>query len=151
MLVIGSQAFAQDLSAQLLQVTPTVTLAGALIDEAPDLLREQDVLVVDLRTPAEGIETERAALEEAGVAYVNLPISANTFDASKVSEFADLLADHPESSVIVHCASGNRAGLLWGAYQIEQGKPADQALESVRPIATNEFIQSAILDYPSKN
>lgn len=89
--------------------------------------------VIDLRTPGERQDRdERAEVEAAGMRYVALPIAGRegvTEDNAKA--LADLIAA-ARGPVLVHCASGNRAGGLLALALAAQGMPAAQALETGR-------------------
>jgi uncharacterized protein (TIGR01244 family) len=89
--------------------------------------------VINLCPPSEALDYDEAALvAELGMHYVNIPVAG---PADLTVRNADLLAaamaeagaDH---QVLLHCASGNRAGALLAlkAYCVDQLPPA-QALE----------------------
>lgn len=137
----------EPLSAATLQVTPEVTLAGALSPMAAKLLAAGNTLVVDLRGDDEGADAEARALVLAGVDYVQLPQTAKPPATRDVDFLRDLLAANAHRPVVIHCRSGNRAGLLWGAYRLDQGGALPDVLEEVAPIATSQVIRQAIADY----
>ena len=89
--------------------------------------------VIDLRTPGELKDRdERAEVEAAGMRYVALPIAGHegvTEDNAKTLVDMIAAADGP---VLVHCASGNRAGGLLALALAAQGMPAAAALEAGR-------------------
>lgn len=89
--------------------------------------------VINLRTPGEMKDRdERAEVEAAGMRYVALPIAGHegvTGDNAKA--LADLIAA-AHGPVLVHCASGNRAGGLLALALAAQGMPAAAALETGR-------------------
>ena len=134
-------------SQQTLRVTPEVTLAGALAPEAIQTLAASDALVVDLRGAEEGSAVEARAMALAGVDYVHLPQTAQPPAVGDVEFFRDLLAVNGGRPVVVHCRSGNRAGLLWGAYRLQQGAALPDVLTEVESIATSKVIRQAIADY----
>ncbi len=134
-------------SAQSLQVSDQVTLAGSLRSGAVEELAARNALVVDLRGTSEGADVEARDLALAGVTYVHLPQSAAPPPAQDVAFLRDLLAVNGDRPVIIHCSSGNRAGLLWGAYRLEQGRALPDVLAEVAPIATRAAIQEAIAQY----
>jgi len=75
--------------------------------------------VIDLRGPAEprGFD-EAAAVRDAGLDYVNLPVvgggvADQTFDA-----FRALMRDPARRPVVVHCGSASRVGILLLPYFI---------------------------------
>ena len=140
----------QAVSEQTLQVAPEVTLAGTLAPEAAQTLAASNALVVDLRGTSEGADSEARAMALAGVDYVHLPQTAQPPALGDVEFFRDLLAVNGDRPVVVHCRSGNRAALLWGAYRLDQGVALPEVLAEVGPIATSEVIRQAIVDYAQR-
>ncbi len=134
-------------SAYELQVSDRVTLAGLLEAQAVPQLQDQGAVVVDLRTAEEGVAEEAEQLDRAGITYYNLPIGRDGLSADTREMFATLLEDHPGQPVLVHCRSGNRAGLLWATHLMDQGKTAEEALAVVDKIVTSDEIRGAIKDY----
>lgn len=89
--------------------------------------------VINLRTSGEMKDRdERAEVEAAGMRYVALPIAGHegvTEDNAKT--LVDVIAN-AHGPVLVHCASGNRAGGLLALALAAQGMPAAAALETGR-------------------
>jgi uncharacterized protein (TIGR01244 family) len=89
--------------------------------------------VIDLRTQGELKDRdERAEVEAAGLRYVALPIAGHagvTPDNARV--LSALLAD-AHGPVLVHCASGNRAGGLLALALAARGMAPADALEAGR-------------------
>lgn len=98
--------------------------------------------VIDLRTEAEdrGFD-EPAAVQAAGMKYINLPINAQSIGPEAFSRFFELL-ETAERPVLVHCASSNRVGAAYAAYlgarkelaieeAIERGKQAGLKSEAL--------------------
>jgi uncharacterized protein (TIGR01244 family) len=135
------------LAKQTLQVGPGVTLAGALLPDAVRHLAATGALVLDLRGASEGADTEARAMALAGVDYVHLPQTAAPPAPADVAFLRDLLAVNNHRGVVIHCASGNRAALLWGAYRLDQGAALPDVLEQVRPIATKQATRQGIATY----
>ncbi|MGV6493517.1 beta-lactamase hydrolase domain-containing protein [Stenotrophomonas rhizophila] len=86
--------------------------------------------VIDLRQPEEdrGFD-ETAAAERLGLRYVRIPVAgaAGLTEANARALHAAL--ENSQGPVLVHCASGNRAGALLALLQARQGASLDQALE----------------------
>ena len=139
------------LSTNELRVGERVTLAGALKTDAVDTLRHEDAVVVDLRHADEGTSTERNRLADAGVTYYHLPMGGAAPEPATVATLAALLNDHPEQPLVIHCASGNRAGLLWASYLIDTGTSVEDALQAVAPIAVRASIRESIREYAIAN
>lgn len=137
----GSDEGAQALSysSYLSEVDDGVMLAGSLDLDALRASHEGAVEIIDLRTEPEGTLDEAAQAETLGLKYTNIPVSSATVDPAQVDALrVALSAADPESLVIVHCASGNRAGMLWGAAQLANGIPLAIVQEKVATIMTKQ-------------
>ena len=68
-------------------------------------------LVINLQPDDELSFDERAAVEGAGMAYEQLPISgANDLKQLKILAFDNILRQYHGKKIVMHCGSGNRAG-----------------------------------------
>ena len=125
------------LSKRLLTLDNGIVLAGAL---SPEVLATADTLtIVDLRTPAEGTAEEAEAASAAGHSYYNLPVPGAVVQADTVAALKKILDDPDRSSpVVVHCASGNRAALLYGAVALERGEPLEVVQAELEPLLTSQ-------------
>jgi protein tyrosine phosphatase (PTP) superfamily phosphohydrolase (DUF442 family) len=137
-------------SEYVLQVSDRVTLAGLLNEAAIDDLSAQGALVIDLRTAEEGIDVEQQKLSDAKVTYAHLPMGRKPLPVATVAALNVLLTDHSDQDVVIHCASGNRAGLLWAAHLLDAGTPLEDALATVADIATKTSTTDAIRAYAKK-
>jgi uncharacterized protein (TIGR01244 family) len=79
-------------------------------------------IVMDLRTEAEGAAAEREAVTEAGLRYVSVPVTPESFRRTDVDAVAKVLYDPRRGAVLLHCVSGNRAGGMWTALQVTRGR-----------------------------
>jgi len=138
---------ADPLSSTLLPVTDNVTLAGKLAPDAAAQLRGTDTVVIDLRTPAEGTADESHAMWRNGVTYINLPTTGQTPARSEVELFDAIVAVNSGRPILVHCASGNRAGMIWAAHLLDTGASLASAKHAVAKVATKAPIQAAIDGY----
>lgn len=140
---------ATPLATPSLRVTDSVTLAGALTDE---LIATQNdtVLVIDLRTKEEGAEVEARQMSAANINYVNIPVGRAALDRKTVDRFSKLIRDNSHQKIVVHCSSGNRAGLMWAAHLINQGAGVTEAEGLVAPIVTKEPARQAIVEYAGR-
>lgn len=100
--------------------TPDATALAALAASGGSL-------VIDLRTPPEG--TGEVAFEAArlGLDYVNLPVGNEAASQQVLERFAGLVAG-TDGEVLVHCASGNRAGEVLARWLMAQGATREEAL-----------------------
>lgn len=126
-------------SEYLSEVDENVYLAGTLDLDALRSVKEGSIQIIDLRTAPEGTQEEAAAAAALGLDYANIPVSSATVDPAQVDALRAALAGvDPETLVVVHCASGNRAGLLWGAVQLADGVPLDKVRAEVSPVLTKQ-------------
>lgn len=79
-------------------------------------------VVIDLRTEAEGADAERAAVTAAGLRYVSVPVTPESFRRAHVEAVAWVLYDPRRGAVLLHCVSGNRVGGMWTALQVTRGR-----------------------------
>ena len=133
------------------EVGENLVLAGELDLQALRAAHDGGILVVDLRTEKEGAPEEAAAAQALGLAYTNIPVSSAEIDASQVSALQQALdGASADDLVVVHCRSGNRAGLLWGATQLEAGVPIGEVHERVSGIVTMEPISQGLEAYAKR-
>ncbi|WP_295798250.1 protein tyrosine phosphatase family protein [uncultured Microbulbifer sp.] len=88
--------------------------------------------IVDLRTPEEGVAQEKAAVEAAGMRYLNLPVDKGVPSEQVIAGLSAVLADNSAAPVLVHCGSGNRVGTAWAIYRAQSGVPLEIAIEEGR-------------------
>lgn len=139
-----------DASDSTLEVAPKITLAGSLNEQASQLIKRSNAVVIDLRHPDEGIDLESEQMRSLNVPYYNLPISPSTLDRTTVNQFAALLDEYSGRPIVVHCQSGNRAGLLWAALLKERGMSAVDASSAVYDIVTKPAVHQAIQQYEAE-
>ena len=73
--------------------------------------------IVNLRTAGErgALENEDALVQSLGMNYVVLPIrGGQTYNEHSAKRLAEILAEPSALPAMVHCASGNRVGILFG-------------------------------------
>lgn len=123
-----------------------VLVAGALLPDAFANLAP-DTRVIDLRTTAEGTPAVAERARELGVDYHNVPVAGSVIDADVVAAVSRLLADAEGRPVLLHCASGNRSGMIWGAVQVDAGRPLTDVLEDLAPLPMRSSMLDALADY----
>jgi uncharacterized protein (TIGR01244 family) len=151
-LLLATPAHAEQtpLSDTLDAVSDNVTLAGALSADAASQLHGTATVVIDLRTAAEGTTEESHALWRAGVTYINLPTTGAVPNPADVELFDAIVAANAGRPILVHCASGNRAGLMWAAHLLDGGASLAQAEEVVKTVVTKAPIGAAIAGYAAR-
>ena len=95
--------------------------------------------IVNLRSPTEmqriGFDEEKL-IAELGIKYVYLPVRGDAqfpYTPETLAKFTETLKT-AEGKVLLHCAVAWRASHLWGAYLIQAGVPAADALHHARAI-----------------
>lgn len=121
--VVCSAAPAADMSV-LVGATPD---AEALAAHA----RAGGTLVIDLRTPSEGLAEEAVRAASLGLEYVNLPVG-RAAASQVVIERVDRLIAEADGAVLLHCGSGNRAGEVLARHLLRRGVPRAEALDRAR-------------------
>jgi len=71
------------------------------------------------------------AIETADMAYINIPITIDGIDESQLEAFKQAIAQ-ASPPILLHCATGNRAGAMWASYQLSEGIPLEIALKDGR-------------------
>ncbi len=85
--------------------------------------------VIDLRTDREeGVADERAALAAAGLRYVSVPLTSDSFSSADVDRVAAVLGEAQAAPVLLHCHSSNRVGGVMAVLSHREGQTLDEAL-----------------------
>jgi uncharacterized protein (TIGR01244 family) len=114
---------------------PDLAAAGQPTEEGLRRLRELGFrVVVDLRAPSEGTAAEEAAVKTAGLRYVSVPVTPETFRREDVEAVARILDERGRGPVLLHCATGNRVGGVWTVLQVTKGVPYEDAEAEGRKI-----------------
>ncbi|SDH63582.1 beta-lactamase hydrolase domain-containing protein [Nitrosomonas sp. Nm132] len=114
------------------RATTQVATAGILSEGGVQELAGQGFrTIIDLRTEAEGILAEKLAVEAAGMRYINIPITSAGINDEQLVTFTGAI-EQAATPVLLHCASGNRAGAMWTAYRLSKGVAPDIAFEEGR-------------------
>ena len=121
-------------SVALLQPLPGLYTAGQPAASDWAAIKARGVrTVVNLRAPGELKDRDEAAeVRAAGLRYVEIPVSGaeGINPANARALHAALAPAHGGGGVLVHCASGNRAGALLALEQRDfDGVAAERALE----------------------
>ena len=109
--------------------------AGAM----PELKQMGFRTVVSLLTPEEGLSDEREAAGDAGRGFHGISVSGGPPTADQVDEFARIVSEQGNYPILMHCASGNRAGAMWALYRHQVGVPAEIALEEGRAVGLDSL------------
>jgi protein tyrosine phosphatase (PTP) superfamily phosphohydrolase (DUF442 family) len=129
------------------EVAPGIVLAGGLHPDALDRLQPGETLMIDLRTPSEGAVDGAAEAERRAIGYLNVPVNGAEFGSAQLDAVAEALARAGSRTVVLHCATGNRAGMIWGAVQLRHGVPLDTVLADLAPVVTRDSVRDALAAY----
>src|SRR5262249_19037191 len=110
------------------RVRPNVATAGQPSAQAIAQLKALGFkTVINLRTEREGAKPEQQTVEKAGLRYVWVPVTGESFSSGDVSRVASVVDDEAAGPVLLHCTVANRAGGMWAAVLAARGKPLDEA------------------------
>ncbi len=92
--------------------------------------------VITLRTPEELEWDERAALESAGIEFVEIPIrDAASMTDEVLDQVRNQLTASRSTTTLLHCASSNRVGAAWLAWRVlDEGVPLETAVAEARVV-----------------
>ena len=126
--------------ARFARVGDDMYIGGQPTEKALRELKAQGVTtVINLRSPEEMYRIpfdEARLVNELGMKYVYIPMRGTAefpYSPDGLKKFTDAMAA-ADGKVLLHCTIAWRASHMWGAYLIQQGVPADQALTHVRAI-----------------
>ncbi len=120
--------------------------------ETFDIAREKGIeLVINLRDHREVTWDEKKAVNQAGLNYYNLPISASgeSFDPDIINQISELVQQHKDKKILMHCSSGNRAS-AWLAIHManDHNMQSDAAISLAKKVGlTSPVITQRILRY----
>jgi protein tyrosine phosphatase (PTP) superfamily phosphohydrolase (DUF442 family) len=109
--------------------------------------------VINLRTTEEGdFEWEATAVQDLGGTYLSCPLSSNAI-SNGLDLFRTLMSSLPPTAkVLVHCASGNRAGgALFAFWTLNKAMPVEEALvlakrAGLRSSSTESAVKAYVTD-----
>jgi uncharacterized protein (TIGR01244 family) len=116
-------------------VAPGVAAAGQPSRETLAKLKELGFgTVITLRTAKEApvVAEERKIVEDQGLRYVAVPVTAETFSLADVDGVRKALDEAGGTPVLLHCASSNRVGAVWGVIARERGASAGEAEDEAK-------------------
>jgi uncharacterized protein (TIGR01244 family) len=117
------------------RIRPTLAGGGQPSAEALARLKAMGFkTVINLRTEQEGAKDEQEAVEKAGLRYVWVPMTAESFSAADVTRVASVVDDESAGPVLLHCRSANRVGAMWAALEAAKGKPLEEAEAAGRAV-----------------
>ena len=167
LLALAFTLVAQDAPAQapppdirnFLQVTPEFCTGAQPRPEHFEMLKRRGVkTVLNLRTPGEHrAEEEQAAVEAAGMKYVNIPVSYRNPTDADVDAFLKVTDDPANRPMFVHCTLAIRVGAFWLIRRVvRDGMTWDAALDEATKVGLVEaphlveFARAYLAAHPPK-
>jgi uncharacterized protein (TIGR01244 family) len=135
------------------QVETTVACAGATTPESLAEIKKMGFhSVINLRMatePGAKIDEEAAAAKAAGINFIHLPFDERTADSSVIDQFLKAVADPQNQPAFIHCASGNRAAMMWFIKRVMVDKwDVERASEEAEQLGmTKSSLKTLALNY----
>jgi uncharacterized protein (TIGR01244 family) len=115
------------------RLSPSLAVSGKPSKEALASLRAAGfTTAIDLRQPAEGVPSAKAAVEAQGLTFVSVPVSPDTFSLDDVLKVEAVLKDQKAAPVLLYCASSNRVGAVIAVVEARRGRSKDEAMAAGR-------------------
>jgi uncharacterized protein (TIGR01244 family) len=142
-----------------LQVTPDFCTGGQPRPEHFADLKSKGVkAVLNLRTPGEHrADEEKAAVEQAGLTYFNIPVVYREPSDAQVDEFLKITDDPENRPMFIHCTAAIRVGAFWLIRRVQRnGMSWDAALEEARKVGLvnaphlEQFAKQYLEKHPAK-
>jgi uncharacterized protein (TIGR01244 family) len=102
--------------------------------------------VINLRPVGEApvVAEEKTIVEAQGLRYVSVPVTPATFSAEDVESVRKVLEDPGTGPVLLHCASANRVGAVWGILVRQRGRTLEEAeAEAAKAGLSSEAMKEA--------
>ena len=110
----------------LARLETTVACAGAVTPASVAEIKKMGFSsIINLRLATEqgaDIEGETAAAKAAGINYFHLPFNNAAPDPAVVDSFLKVITDKANEPAFIHCASANRAAMMWMVKRIAVDK-----------------------------
>ena len=142
-----------------LQVTPQFCTGGQPRPEHFAKLKADGVkAVLNLRTPGEHrADEERAAVEQAGLKYFNIPVVYRQPSDAQVDEFLKITDDPANRPMFIHCTAAIRVGAFWTIRRaVRDGLSVEAAFEEGKKVGLvdaphlEEFARTYIAKHAKK-
>ena len=104
------------------------------VEQFPGMAADGYSLVINLRSEAEPFpENEGELAQAAGMHYLHIPLGGGDLVRSHATLLAAALEAHGDGNVLIHCASGNRVGALWGLHvAVRDELNSDEGVQAAR-------------------
>lgn len=135
------------------RIDATVACAGATSVEAiPAIKADGFKAIINLRQASEegaNVEAAQQAATAAGLKYIHIPFNGADPKSDAVDQFLVAVKNPANSPVFIHCASANRAGMMWLIKRVVvDGWPLEKATaEAERAGLTSPRLKAFALEY----
>lgn len=161
MLLAAASAIAQELPPirNFLQVTPEFCTGGQpRLEHFAKLKADGVKAVLNLRQPSEHrADDEKAAAEQAGLKYFNIPVAFGTPTDAMADEFLKITDDPANRPMFIHCTAAIRVGAFWMIRRVlRDGMSVDAALAEAKKVGLagaphlEEFARAYITSHRSR-
>jgi len=124
-----------------LQVTPQFCTGGQpRVEHLTQLKADGVKAVLNLRQPGEHrADEERAAAEQAGLKYFNIPVVYASPTDAQADEFLEITDNVANRPMFIHCTAAIRVGGFWMIRRVmRDGFTVDAALTEARKVGLND-------------
>ncbi|MBK5297158.1 MAG: hypothetical protein JJE40_08375 [Vicinamibacteria bacterium] len=135
------------------RIDATVACAGATtVDAIPAIKADGFKAIINLRQASEegaNVEAAQQAATAAGLKYIHIPFNGGDPKSDAVDQFLVAVKDPANSPVFIHCASANRAGMMWLIKRVVvDGWPLEKATaEAERAGLSSPRLKTFALEY----
>lgn len=135
------------------RIDATVACAGATSVEAiPAIKADGFKAIINLRQASEegaNVEAAQQAATAAGLKYIHIPFNGADPNSDAVDQFLVAVKNPANSPVFIHCASANRAGMMWLIKRVVvDGWPLEKATaEAERAGLSSPRLRAFALEY----
>lgn len=134
------------------RTTPFIATSGAIDADSIDKVKALGFKsILDIRTPREGVVMEQKSAEKHGLAFENIPVGGTAPTAESLARFTVWIENKDNYPTLVHCASANRVGLLWGMYRVQKGVSLEEALGEAKTIGMKASREQQLIDYAKQS
>lgn len=118
-----------------LRAAPYVGTGGVVSDNGYAIAKALGFkTVISLNTPEEGADKEQERASQAGLNFVNVPVSERAPTSDQVEKITEVINDPANYPVLIHCQSSNRVGAAWAMYRAAVGIPNKIAVQEGRNV-----------------
>ena len=135
------------------QVESTVACTGAIKPTSIAGIKKMGFAsIINLRVatePGAEIDAEAAAAREAGITFIHLPFAGAAPDPAVADRFLETIQTAGNQPAFIHCATGNRAAVLWMIKRVLVDKwSTEKATEEATQLGlTSAPLMKFALDY----